>query len=171
MKYMYLFGALLFSSVSFGETFNKTVNLSPFNLKWMNHEVAGTYYRSSDHPNAVFVVEAYFRNCPYCNDNAHNVDALKDHYSDNDLVQVLDVSSDCSNRDYRDWIAEHNPNHPVLNDCNWEVLGPLGITGMPTAVVLDCNLNELYRTGGTWDSWEIRRLRNVIDRQLAAGCE
>jgi len=171
MKYLYLLGALFFSSSLLGQSFNEPIKLQPFELRWMNHEDPTTTYKSSDHPQAVFVIEAYFRNCPYCNDNAPNVDALRDHYVGNELVQILDVSSDCSARAYREWISMHNPNHPVLNDCNWEVLGPLNVTAMPTAIILDCNFNELYRSTGTWGSNTVARIRSVIDRQLAAGCE
>src|SRR5687768_8899726 len=69
--------------------------LEPFELTWMNHEDPTTIYRSADYPQAVFVLEAYFKNCPYCNDNAPLVDRLKEHYADNPNVQILDIGRDC----------------------------------------------------------------------------
>jgi hypothetical protein len=48
--------------------------VTPFELPQMNHDTVGTLYKSADHKSGVFVVEAYFLNCPYCNDNAENVD-------------------------------------------------------------------------------------------------
>src|SRR5437868_1958977 len=78
---------------------------------WMNGPASGAVYRLADHPNTVFVFEAYELSCVYCNDNAPNVDALAAEFASDPSVQVIDLGLDTSLRDYQSWIAQHNPNH------------------------------------------------------------
>ncbi len=146
--------------------------LDNFELRWMNNvEDTNAIWKSADHQNSVIVVEAYFKDCPYCNDNAPNVDELAATYQTNPLVQVIDVGRDCRESDYATWISRHHPNHPVLNDCNTQVLGPLGISGYPTTVILDCHLHEVYRTSGEWGSSTAAAIRNKINQLLQTNCQ
>lgn len=142
----------------------------PFELRWMNHEDRTTTYKSSDHPNGIFVLETYFLNCPYCNDNAPAVDALVEEYAEQPRVQVLDVSRDCRESDYNTWINRHKPNHPVLNDCSKKVIGPLQVSGYPSTYVVDCKGNIVYRTAGAWNSNTKRAIRAKIDALLLEDC-
>lgn len=162
---------LLVSTSSWANDFEAPLAISPFQLEWMNHESPNTFYDSSDYPQSVFIVEAYFKNCPYCNDNAPNIDALRNHYEGNDLVQVVDVGKDCREADYRAWIARHKPNHPVLRDCNQRMLGQLGVRGYPTTYILDCNLNVVSRFVGAMNSSTYRTIISTVDRLMAEGCE
>jgi peroxiredoxin len=161
---------LLISTASLAQQFEAPLAISPFQLEWMNHETTGTIYSSANYPSSVFVIEAYFKNCPYCNDNAPNIDALRDHYADNDLVQVLDVGRDCRVADYHAWIERHHPNHPVLRDCSQQVLGQLGVRGYPTTYILDCNLNVVARYVGAWDGSTMADVKRQVNQLLDRGC-
>lgn len=144
--------------------------VSPFEMRWMNNADTATLYRSSDHPNAVFVVETYFNTCPACNQNAPIVERLAETYADRPEVQFLDVSRDCRDADYRSWIAKHNPKHPVLNDCALKLQRELGTSRYPTTYVLDCKMNVLYSNVGVWSSSVVNQIKAVVDRQVAQGC-
>ncbi len=146
--------------------------VGPFNMKIMNAEAGGPeYFNSEDYSEGIFVVEGYFNNCPYCHNNAENVDALAEDFMENENVFVLDVGYDCSTRDYSSWISRHNPNHPVLNDCGGtNLLNPLGISSYPTVKVLDCHLDVRFSHTGTWDSSVRQEIRQVIDNLIEEGC-
>lgn len=133
-------------------------------LKIMNGAEEAAF-NSSEYPYGVFVVEAYFLGCPYCNQNTQNVDELADEYASQDQVHVLDVSIDCRDSDYRNWISRHNPNHPVLNDCGGRSLlkNKLNISSYPTTVVLNCKGEEVYRTTGLWAKKQKDQLKAAID--------
>ncbi len=155
--------ASLFSAMSFAVT--------PFSLPWMNNTTgASTNYSSTDHPNTVFVVEAYFLNCPYCNDNAPNVDDLSSKYASEPRVQVLDVGVDRSASQYATWIQRHNPNHPVLMDAKRALIGQLGTSGYPSTYVIDCHYNVVKSTSGLWGSSTENSLMKAIDNALATDC-
>ena len=141
-------------------------DVEPFSLQWMNAPDQGMSYDSATHEAAIYVVEAYFKNCSTCNDNAPNLNALAAGYANEPRVQVLDVSRDCRDADYRAWIATHKPNHPVLKDCALKLLSQLEIARYPTTVVLDCNLQPVFRHEGPWTPTVITRVRAVIDRTL-----
>jgi AhpC/TSA family len=160
MKVLSVLFALFVSATAFGAT------VAPFQLPWMNHATPGTIYKSADHPNTVFVLEAYFRSCSYCNANAPLVDDLAESYADNARVQVIDLGIDKYDNDYRIWIANHQPNHPVLKDANRVVVTPLGTTAYPTTYVVDCNMNVVYRSVGGWSS--IAPIQQAVDAALAA---
>ena len=152
----------LMTSIAYG--------VSPFSLPWMNHPDSGTLYYSSDHPSAVFVIEAYYLNCPYCHDNAPKVDALAEKYADEPRVQVLDVGIDRYDSYYESWINKHNPNHPVLKDDRQKVIRQLGTTGYPSTYVLDCKGNVHYKTSGVWNTSKKRAIENMIDGLLTENC-
>ncbi len=144
--------------------------VSPFSLPQMNHATAGTLYNSADHKDAVFLVEAYFLGCPYCNDNAPNVDDLADQFSKEPRVQVLDVGIDQDEEDYATWIERHHPNHPVLNDGNRALIRQLGTTGYPSSYVLDCHGNVIYKTSGVWNSSKMQKIADTITKTLDIHC-
>lgn len=144
--------------------------VKPFSLPWMNQSSGEATYHSVDHPGGVFVIEAYFLNCPYCNDNAPNVDRLADKYRGNPRVQVLDVGVDRNDSQYESWIQKHNPNHPVLKDPRRTVIGPLGTTGFPSTYVLDCNGNVRESTSGLWNATKKAQLEQAIEKLLGETC-
>ena len=113
-----LAGAMALISVS------AFADIAPFSLPWMNQSPRDVY-KMENHPNGVFVLEMYFRTCPYCNDNAPNVDRLSADHAGEPRVQVLDVGIDRNDVDYDRWIQAHHPNHPVLKDANRVIAGEL----------------------------------------------
>jgi len=144
--------------------------VTPFSLPWMNAETTGTAYSSASHANGIFVVEAYFLGCPYCNDNAPNVNDLTDKYASSDRVQVLDVGVDRSDADYEEWIRKHQPNHPVLKDAQRVLIKQLGTTGYPSTYVVDCKGNVVYKTSGVWNSAKKAAIHKAVDTLLAVDC-
>ena len=127
-------------------------------------------YKSSDFPNAVFVLEVWGYSCPYCHQNAVNVADLYNEYADNDNVQVVDVGLDRDSSSYSRWIARHNPPQPVVQDSSRQVYNSIGGGGIPAVVVTDCNGEVLYSHNGTWDSRTKRTIRDIIESQLESGC-
>ncbi len=125
--------------------------VSPFELQWMNHEVKGTMYKSADHRQGIFIIEAYFLNCPYCNDNAAKVNEMAEKFANEPRVQVLDVGIDKQDSQYATWIAKHRPNHPVLKDANRTLIKQLGTSGYPSTYVIDCHGKVVAKTSGAWD--------------------
>lgn len=144
--------------------------VDPFSLPWMNATTANTTYSSSNYPNGIFVVEAYFEACPYCNDNAANVNDLASKYANEPRVQVLDVGIDRQDSQYQQWISDHTPNHPVLKDADRTLIGQLGTTGYPSTYVLDCTGKVIYSHVGEWDSGDETDVENQINSLLNSTC-
>src|SRR4029077_10623802 len=124
--------------------------VTPFSLPWMNATNSATNFNSADYKDVIFVVEAYFLDCPYCNDNAKNVDALASKFASDPRVHVLDVGIDRSDSQYQEWIDRHHPNHPVLKDSSRALIKQLGTSGYPSTYVLDCHLKVITETAGDW---------------------
>ncbi len=141
--------------------------VQPFSLPWMNNEQQSTSYNSTDHKATVFVLENYFLNCPYCNDNAPNVDDLTEEFANNPQVQVLDVGVDKSDAQYAEWIKRHRPNHPVLKDAQKTLTKQLGTTGYPSTYILDCNGNVVFKSTGVWQSATLSKIRSKIKAALS----
>lgn len=144
--------------------------VTAFELPQMNHETIGTLYKSTDAPNRVFVVEAYFLGCPYCNDNAPNVNDLAERFSSEPRVQVLDVGIDRSASQYAEWIRRHEPNHPVLKDDSRKLIRQLGTTGYPSTYVIDCAGKVLYQTSGVWGAKAVEAIEKAIASGLQTTC-
>lgn len=144
--------------------------VSPFRLQWMNHATPGTFYDSADHPEGIFVVEAYFLNCPYCNYNAPNVDDLTDYFANEPRVQVLDVGVDRMDSQYQTWINKHKPNHPVLKDANRTLIRQLGTSGYPSTYVIDCKGTVHYKTSGQWNATKTQAIKETISELLKQDC-
>lgn len=142
-----------------------------FSLSWENKGPTDPeVFDSSKFNDAIYVIEAYFLNCPYCNNNAQNVNQLAADVASDSKVKVLDVSRDCSKGYYKEWIARHEPNHPVLNDCRMSLLGQLHVTSYPTTVILDCKLKPVYRHGGEWSLNDRDQMKGIILNLLNSGC-
>lgn len=153
---------LVTSATSFG--------ITSFSLPQMNHAVPGTLYNSADHKDAVFLVEAYFLNCPYCNDNAPNVDALADSFANEPRVQVLDVGIDRNDSQYKTWIQKHKPNHPVLKDASRTLIRQLGTSGYPSSYLIDCNGKVRHQTSGVWSMAKETGFKDKIAEVLKESC-
>lgn len=151
-------------------TLSARAEIKPFELPWMNESNAKTY-SSETHKGGIFVIETYFLNCPYCNDNAPAVDALAQKFSDQSRVQVLDVGIDKSDAQYQTWIERHHPNHPVLKDAKKELISQLGTTVYPSTYVLDCEGNVIYQSQGTWNEEKKEAIERTIEWLLNSSCE
>ncbi|MBI1861799.1 MAG: TlpA family protein disulfide reductase [Deltaproteobacteria bacterium] len=138
--------------------------VTPFSLKDMK---SGEIYNSANHPGSVFLLESYFLNCPYCNDNAPNVDSVANFFESEGRVQVLDVGVDRSDAQYAEWIRRHHPNHPVLNDGARTLTRKLGTSNYPTSYVVDSSGNILLRTVGVWSESTKARILQTISNALA----
>lgn len=134
----------------------------------MNHEIPGTIYQPAN--NTVTVVEMYFNTCPYCDDNAPNVDALAEQYGGSPRVQVVDVGIDRNDSSYQSWISRHNPNHPVLKDDQRKVANALGTTSYPSTYVLDCEGNVLYKSVGVWTKAIKQKIQDAIEKSFEVAC-
>jgi len=141
--------------------------ISAFELPQMNN--GGAMFRSVDNQ-GVYLFESYFLGCPYCNENAPNVNEMAASYSDNRIVHFIDLGIDRSNGQYDTWIANHNPNHPVLKDASRVVTNELGTTGYPSAYVVGCDMKVLYKTTGVWGSAEKAEIKAAIDNALQQDC-
>jgi peroxiredoxin len=159
--------ALMMSLVIAVVTSVSSAAIQPFELPWMNSAGGVTVYKSATLIDPIFVVEAYFLGCPYCNQNASNVNDLAEAYKNEPRVQVLDVGVDRQDSQYASWIQKHKPNHPVLKDANKVLIRQLGTTGYPSTYVIDGRtMTVVYDTDGVWGSDTRDDLRNAIDTLL-----
>lgn len=145
----------------------------PTNLEFpLKNGAAGEVYKMADHPNSVFVFEAFGLNCPYCNDNAPNLDKLTNDYKSNPRVQVLDLGLDSQASYYVEWIRRHKPNHPVVQDVSRRVFGALSTEGsIPQVFVANCKGALVGKYVGSWDSSAARYVRGLVDKALETVCE
>ena len=141
-----------------------------FQLPVMNGE-PGEIYDSLKKPNQVRVIEAYFNNCPYCHDNAPQVDALAEMFHVEQRVEVLDVGVDRKQSDYDAWIKKHRPNHLVLKDDGRKLIGYLGTKSYPSTYVMDCEGIVTYRTSGVWSSGTKKKIVEAVAEALKKECE
>lgn len=142
-----------------------------FDLPWMNSNEPGATYKTSEFPGSVFVLETYFLGCPYCNDNAPNVDALAEEYAVDQRVQVLDVGIDTQDWQYEEWIRRHRPNHPVVKDVGRKIVKQLGTRAYPSVYVVDCNGEVTYKYEGAWNSSVKSQIRAKIKSLLDGQCK
>ncbi|MBM4304300.1 MAG: TlpA family protein disulfide reductase [Deltaproteobacteria bacterium] len=144
------------------------IAVQPVELTQMNGQ--GGIYKMADHPQGIFVVEAYFLNCPYCNYNAPNVNALADKFANDPRVQVLDVGVDRDDASYKTWIKKHNPNHPVLKDSSRKLISQLGTSGYPSTYVINCKGQLVEKTEGEWGAAEEEAIVSAVERLQAQNC-
>ncbi len=142
--------------------------VSPVELPIMNGE--GGVYKMTDHPEGIFVVEAYFLNCPYCNQNAPKVNDLATMFASDPRVQVLDVGVDRDNASYATWIQKHNPNHPVLKDSSRKLISQLGTSGYPSTYVINCKGQLIESTEGSWGDEEKQTIIEAVKKLQATDC-
>lgn len=155
------FSVLLFlTSQSFG--------VNHFSLPWVNSESPNASYSSQEWQDAVWVVEAFFLGCPYCNDNAGNVNDLQDYFKNDERVQILDVGIDKNASSYEEWIRKHQPNHPVLKDSSRTLIRQLGTTSYPSTYVLDKNLKVIYKASGVWNAKVEAQIKSAVEKALSA---
>lgn len=142
--------------------------VTAFQLPWMNAEGEGpVQYKSESYTDAVWVVEAYFLGCPYCNDNAPSVNELQNYFKNDERVQVLDVGIDKNDSQYAEWIRRHKPNHPVLKDSGRTLVRQLGTSTYPSTYVLDKRMNVIYKSTGVWSSKVAQQIKDAVEKALA----
>lgn len=117
-----------------------------------------TYDTRVDGRNKALIVEFYFHDCGYCQQNEPNVERLTQAHPDN----VVQVSVDCDARKYASWLRRFEPTHPVLFGCDRELAQDLGVRGYPTTVVLNAAHEEVWRTTGVWSAATYRRLESFL---------
>jgi peroxiredoxin len=160
--------SILFAMTTWFALFSNTLfGVSPFQLPWMNSGEEGiVQYKSESYLDAVWVVEAYFLGCPYCNDNAPNVNQLQTHFKNDERVQILDVGIDKNDSQYAEWIRRHKPNHPVLKDPGRTLIRQLGTTTYPSTYVLDKKMNVIYQWSGVWSSKVEQQIKDAVEKAL-----
>ena len=145
---------------------NLALGVTSFSLPWMNDSSSGTVYRSADRPSSIFLLEGWFNGCPYCHENAPNVDRMAEYFANEDRVQVLDIGRDSGDSSYSSWVQKHQPNHPVLKDARQELIRQLGISGYPSAFIVDPEGTIRYRTTGVWSYSTQQEMKNLISQLL-----
>lgn len=138
-----------------------------FELDWFNApSPAQSKYQSSQYQDAVWVVEAFFLGCPYCNDNAPNVNALQNYFKNDERVQILDLGIDKNDSAYAEWVRRHKPNHPVLKDPGRKLIRQLGTSSYPTTYVLNKELQVVYKHTGVWNSKVESKIKDIVEEAL-----
>ena len=145
--------------------------IAPTSFPWMNAKQAGSTYNMAEHPNAVFVFEAFSINCSWCNKNAPNVDALATKFKDNARVQVIDLGLDSSTSAFTQWIQTHNPNHPVVKDVGRKVFNALQVeNGIPQVFIVNCRGEREDVVVGYWEAAEKAQIERAINKALETTC-
>ncbi len=152
-------GLIFLASQSFG--------INHFSLPWVNSESSNATYSRQEWQDAVWVVETFFLGCPYCNDNAGNVNDLQNYFKNDGRVQILDVGIDKNDSSYEEWIRRHQPNHPVLKDASRVLIRQLGTTSYPSTYVLDKDLKVIYKATGIWNSKVEAQIKSSVEKALA----
>lgn len=105
------------------------------------------------------LLEFYFNGCPACNENAQNVARLAREAAG---ACVVEVSIDCDEWKYQEWIRKHKPRWPVLNDCDGAIAGTARASRYPTTVILDPDYKEAMRSVGVWSERTYRRIAEYM---------
>ena len=164
--------ASLFAAAGFFANGALAAKIAPASFPWMNAGRTGATYNMADHPNAVFVFEAFSLNCSWCNKNAANVDALATKFKDNARVQVIDLGLDTSDSYYSRWIATHKPNHPVVKDVGRKVYNALQVeNGIPQVFIVNCRGEREEVVVGYWGEAEKAQVEAAVNRALQTTCE
>lgn len=151
--------SFLISSIGF--------SVQHFQLPWMNPQNENqTTYNSQEYLDAVWVIETYFLDCPYCNDNAPRVNELKNYFQNDERVQILDVGIDKDTSAYAEWIRRHKPNHPVLKDSTRQLVKQLGTSVYPSTYVLDKNLKVVFKSSGVWGSKTEAQIKDAVEKAI-----
>lgn len=134
--------------------------IGPFELPQMN--MGGGVYRSSDHKDAVFVVEAFKDKDHDSTSNEPNIDLVAEFFKSEPRVQVLYVGSDMDKSDYFNWVWFHKPKQRVLDDSNKTLLSQLAISKYPTLVIIDAKGNIAHKIVGPM--WYTSDFKSVIEK-------
>lgn len=158
-------GLALFATNAFAS------KIAPMSFPWMNGPAAGATWNMTDHPNGVFVFEAFSLNCSWCNKNAANVDALATKFKDNARVNVIDLGLDSSDSSYSRWISTHKPNHPVVKDVGRKVYNALQVeNGIPQVFIVNCKGELEDVVVGYWESGEKAQVERAVNKALQTTC-
>jgi len=142
-------------------------SIQHFELDWYNSPASDqTRYQSSQYQDAVWVIEAFFLGCPYCNDNASNVNALQNYFKNDERVQILDVGIDKNDTSYAEWVRRHKPNHPVLKDPSRKLIRQLGTSSYPTTYILNKKLEVIYKHTGVWNAKIEAQIKSLVEKAL-----
>ena len=139
-----------------------------FTLPIMNGDVGAMFTPKN---NSVLVVEAYFNACPYCHQNAPQVDDLASFYEKESRIEVLDVGVDRRDSDYTSWISKHQPNHLVLKDSDRKIISQLGTKSYPSTYILNCHGDVVFKTSGVWSKNTRQKIEDAIDAALDVMCD
>lgn len=141
-------------------------------MPWKNGPARDSHYKLAEHPNVVHVFEAWSISCSWCNRNAAQVKAMAAEYAQDTRVQFIDLGLDTNDRDYRSWIATHNPSYPVVQDVGQVVWRALRQdTGIPQTFVVACDGSLVEATIGYWGAAEKNALKAGIARAREITCE
>lgn len=132
----------------------------------------GTVYNMADHPNSVFVLEAYSINCVYCGQNAANIKKIYNHFKDDGQVEVLDLGLDSRDYDYNRWVSRHNPPYPVVKDVGRRVWNQLRqANGIPQMFVVNCHGQLVHHHVGLMNSSGLQQAISAISTATQTKCE
>jgi len=167
IKFMFVAMCLFLNScIALSQNDLTFIDLEPFAIDMPAFDLQnmqdGSAYSTADHPGAAYVLEFYFNGCPYCNQNSPNVKRLTQEFAGNPLVQILEISIDCSTGEYDEWIRKHSPIGPVLNDCAGDVVGALNVGSYPTTMVFAPNGRQSMRGTGVWSSATYNRIAEFL---------
>lgn len=143
--------------------FTVATEMPDFSLEDMNN--GKEHYVSTDHEGAAFLIEWYFQSCPACNQNARNVNKLKDEFKGNPKVQIIEISIDCQDSQYRQWISRHGIKGPVLNGCDRdELTDAMNVSRFPTTIIYAPNKREAMRGQGVWSGSTYNRIKRYLEQ-------
>ena len=151
----------------------------PTNLEFpvQNSATPGTLFRMADHPNGVFVFEAFTVACGSCGENADAVNRLAAEYKNNPRVHVIDLGQESVETRYREWVRRFKPNHLVVNDVESRVYDALRtINQTPQVFVVSCTGLMMGNFVGTWSSSDASgqtgndMVRELVEKALKTTC-
>ena len=157
--FLALIATMLFAAPAFA--------VSNFTLPVMNGD-GGTY--STTDRGASYLLDFYFNTCPACNENADNVEEVAVEFH-GPQTQVLAIGIDRNDSDYASWIRKHNPSFPLLKDSVRTVVGELGVSAYPTAVILDCTMTEVLRVVGVWSNAKKQQIKDKLFELQFQACD
>jgi len=166
-----ILSALSVLSLALSAVAAQAAQMEILEFPWKNGPAAGSVYKMSDHPNGVFVFEAFSINCTFCNQNVPQVKAFVSKYSANARVQVIDLGLDTADSAYTRWISQHRPTYPVVMDTGrraWTALRQEN--GIPQTFVVNCRGELVDHTIGLWNAASVVKLDAAVAKALETTC-
>ncbi len=151
----------------------------PTNLEFavQNSTTPGAMFRMADHPNGVFVFEAFTVACGSCGENTPAVNRLAAEYKNNPRVHVIDLGQESVEAYYREWVRRFKPNHLVVSDVESRVYNALRtINQTPQVFVVSCTGLMMGNFVGTWSSSDASgqtgndMVRELVEKALKTTC-